>query len=53
VIRLRKRAESNTSTGSRRAGGVTQTDDHIWLVTLMDYDLGYFDDETWPSSPDR
>ena len=26
--------------------GVKQVDDHIWLVTFMDYDLGYFDDET-------
>jgi putative transposase len=26
--------------------GVKQTDDHVWLVSFMDYDLGYFDDET-------
>jgi hypothetical protein len=26
--------------------GVTQVGDRIWLVTFMDYDLGYFDDET-------
>lgn len=26
--------------------GVRQTDERIWLVTFMDYDLGYFDDET-------
>ena len=25
--------------------GVRQVDDHIWLVTLMHYDLGYFHDE--------
>ena len=25
--------------------GVKQVDDHIWLVTFMHYDLGYFDDE--------
>ena len=25
--------------------GVKQTADHIWLVSFMDYDLGYFDDE--------
>ena len=31
--------------------GVTQTDDHIWLVTFMDYDLGYFDDETCRLEP--
>src|ERR1051326_4561257 len=26
--------------------GVKQTAEHIWLVSFMDYDLGYFDDET-------
>jgi putative transposase len=26
--------------------GVTQVDDKIWMVTFMDYDLGYFDEET-------
>ena len=25
--------------------GVTQVGDHVWLVTFMHYDLGYFDDE--------
>ena len=24
---------------------MTQVGDRIWLVTFMDYDLGYFDDE--------
>jgi len=31
--------------------GVKQTDDHIWLVTVMEYDLGYFDDETCRLEP--
>lgn len=31
--------------------GVKQTDDHMWLVTFMDYDLGYFDDETCRLEP--
>jgi putative transposase len=31
--------------------GVKQTDDHIWLVSFMDYDLGYFDDETCRLEP--
>ena len=26
--------------------GVAQVSEHIWLVSFMDYDLGYFDDET-------
>jgi putative transposase len=31
--------------------GVKQTADHVWLVTFMDYDLGYFDDETCRLEP--
>ena len=26
--------------------GVTQTEENLWLVTFMNYDLGYFDSET-------
>ncbi len=26
--------------------GIKQVEDHIWLGSFMDYDLGYFDDET-------
>lgn len=31
--------------------GVKQVGEHIWLVTFMDYDLGYFDDETCRLEP--
>jgi putative transposase len=31
--------------------GVKQTDDRIWLVSFMEYDLGYFDDETCRLEP--
>jgi putative transposase len=31
--------------------GVKQTDERIWLVSFMDYDLGYFDDETCRLEP--
>ena len=31
--------------------GVKQVSDHIWLVTFMHYDLGYFDDETCRLEP--
>jgi putative transposase len=31
--------------------GVKQVDDHIWLASFMDYDLGYFDDETCRLEP--
>ena len=29
----------------------SQIDEHIWLVSFMDYDLGYFDDETCRLEP--
>jgi putative transposase len=31
--------------------GVTQVGEHIWLVTFMQDDLGYFDDETCRLEP--
>ena len=31
--------------------GVTQVGDHVWLVTFMHYDLGYFDDEVGRVEP--
>ena len=31
--------------------GVTQVGERFWLVTLMQYDLGYFDDETCRLDP--
>jgi putative transposase len=31
--------------------GVTQVGEHIWLVTFMQYDLGYFDDEACRVEP--
>jgi len=30
---------------------VKQVSEHVWLVTFMDYDLGYFDDETCRLEP--
>lgn len=40
------------STSSRgQKVGVTQVGDHVWLVTFMHYDLGYFDDETCRLEP--
>ena len=35
----------------RTSLGVAQVSEHIWLVTFMDYDLGYFDDETCRLEP--
>ncbi len=31
--------------------GLTQTDDNVWLVTFMDYDLGYFDNNNGRLEP--
>lgn len=31
--------------------GVTQVGDHLWLVTFMHYDLGFFDDEACRLEP--
>ena len=39
------------STDSRIDVGVTQVGERIWLVTFMQYDLGYFDDETCRLEP--
>ena len=47
-------SRAGRSTQSRLAGqnvGVTQVGERIWLVTFMQYDLGYFDDETCRLEP--
>jgi putative transposase len=31
--------------------GVKQVSDRVWLVSFMEYDLGYFDDETCRLEP--
>jgi putative transposase len=31
--------------------GVKQVGEHVWLVTFIDYDAGYFDDETCRLEP--
>lgn len=31
--------------------GIKQVDDHLWLASFMQYDLGYFDDETCRLEP--
>jgi hypothetical protein len=45
-------ARSATSTVfAGQSVGIKQVGDHIWLVTFVDYDLGYFDDETCRLEP--
>jgi len=34
-----------------QAVSIKQVDDNIWLASFMDYDLGYFDDETCRLEP--
>ena len=36
---------------ARQRVGVKQVGEQIWLVTFMQYDLGYFDDETCRLEP--
>ena len=44
---MRRLPEPNLSHGlAGQSVGITQVGDRIWLVTFMQYDLGYFDDET-------
>jgi putative transposase len=42
--RARKINLSHVFAGQRV--GIRQVDDHVWLVSFMHSDLGYFDDET-------
>jgi putative transposase len=45
-------ARSTSARSSRdRKVGIRQVDEHLWLVTFIDYDLGYFDDETCRLEP--
>jgi putative transposase len=33
--------------------GTRQIDEHVWLVTFMQYDLGFFGDETCRLEPGK
>ena len=48
-FRTRKINLSQVFAGQRV--GVRQVSERIWLVTFMQYDLGYFDDETCRLEP--
>jgi hypothetical protein len=47
----RQREGPKRKTGLNLQASVTQVGDHIWLVTCMHYDLGYFDNETCRLEP--
>ena len=51
VIAQRHAAESDREIAPDRTVGIKQTDDRIWLVSFMEYDLGDFDDETCRLEP--
>jgi len=47
-----QRAEGESeSCPAGQSVGVSQVGDRIWLVSFMQYDLGYFDDETCRLEP--
>jgi hypothetical protein len=43
--RRRFAAASNPACGQVVAVGVREVADHIWLISFMHYDLGFFDDQ--------
>ena len=47
---FKKKINLSTSLAGQ-AVGIKEVDDGIWLVTFMDYDLGYIDLEEKPCSP--
>jgi putative transposase len=50
-ICLKKRKINLSQVFAGQLVGIKQTDERIWLVSFMDYDLGYFDDETCRLEP--
>jgi putative transposase len=46
----RQKINLSTVFGGQKVG-IKQVSEEIWLVTFMDYDLGYFDDETCRLEP--
>jgi hypothetical protein len=51
VSHPKQRTEDHGAIFAGQNVGIKQTDDHIWLVIFMHYDLGYFDDETCKLEP--
>jgi putative transposase len=50
-ICFRRRKVNLSQVFAGQSVGVRQVDEHVWLVTFMHYDLGYFDDETCRLEP--
>ena len=50
-ICFKKRKVNLSQVFAGQAVGVKQVSEQVWLVSFMDYDLGYFDDETCRLEP--
>ena len=50
-ICFKKRKVNLSQVFAGQAVGVKQVSERVWLVSFMDYDLGYFDDETCRLEP--
>jgi hypothetical protein len=46
-IRLGKKKINFSQVFAGQAVGIKEVHDDIWLVSFMDYDLGYFDPSVW------
>ena len=49
--RRQLRSRNRRGRGAGQQVGVRQVTERIWLVSFMEYDLGYFDDETCRLEP--
>ena len=50
ICMMRKKINISTVLAGHKLG-IKEVDDGIWLVSFMDYDLGYFDEETCRLEP--
>jgi putative transposase len=50
-ICLKRRKINLSQVFAGQTVGIRQVDDHLWLASFVDYDLGYFDDETCRLEP--
>jgi putative transposase len=50
-IRFNRRKINLSVVFAGQSIGIKQVSDRIWLVSFMDHDLGYFDDETCRLEP--
>src|SRR5215208_4180144 len=48
---LQPKESQSQSALCRQIVGIKQTQDRLWLISFMDYDLRYFDDETCRLEP--